>query len=65
MNEKRCDLCGPVTPEQAAAMVRGHWRPEPTGYLCDNCTPKVREAARRLAEDSDAMIAERIAREVP
>ncbi len=53
MAERRCDLCGPVTGEQAALIVLGKWKPEPTGYLCPACQSAVSDAAKSLADKID------------
>ncbi len=54
----RCDMCGPYTPEQAAALVVGAWKPTRTGHLCDDCRPLVAESARLLADAIDARAVE-------
>ena len=59
-----CDLHGPVTPEQAALMVRGEWKPDPTGHLCPLCQEIVSKIAKGWADRIDAHIAEEVYREV-
>jgi hypothetical protein len=59
MSEQRCDLHGPYTPEQAAALVLGFKVPE-TGYVCDPCRAAIKVAAQSLADTIDARIAERV-----
>ncbi len=54
----RCDMCGPYTPEQAAALVLETWKPEPTGHLCESCQMAVRTMAADLAARIDADAAE-------
>jgi hypothetical protein len=51
--ERRCDLHGPVSGEQAALMVLGKWKPEPTGYLCDECKAIVSRSVQALADEID------------
>ena len=49
--EKRCDLHGPWTPEQAALLVTGRVPfPEPTGYLCQECENMVKVMVKDLAD---------------
>jgi hypothetical protein len=57
MSEPRCDCHGPYTAEQAAALVCGKWKPEPTGHVCVACQEAVRVQAQAMAEriDADAM----------
>lgn len=50
----RCDLHGPYTGEQAAALVLGAWKPERTGYLCASCRELVAVHAEALAASIDA-----------
>ncbi len=54
----RCDMCGPYTPEQAAALVMGAWKPERTGHLCDRCKPMVADMAQGLADSINRKAAE-------
>ena len=54
MSEPRCDIHGPYTPEQAAALVLGTWKPTPTGHLCPECRKGVAVAAKHLADRIDA-----------
>ena len=53
MSETRCDLCGPYTPEQAAALLLEQWKPEPTGHLCDQCRADVKVCAQEIADRID------------
>jgi hypothetical protein len=53
MMERRCDLHGPMTGEQAALMVLGEWKPEPTSYLCDDCKALVSRSAHALSDEID------------
>jgi len=57
MTEPRCDLHGPYTGEQAAALVLGTWKPTPTGYLCSPCREYVSVQAKAMADriDRDAI----------
>ena len=54
----RCDLHGPYTAEEAAALVLGTWLPEPTGHLCETCTAAVAASAQSLADAIDARASE-------
>ncbi len=54
----RCDMCGPYTAEQAAALVLETWKPARTGHLCERCTPMVAGMAQQLADDIDARAAD-------
>lgn len=53
---QRCDLCGPYTPTEAALLTLERWKPQPTGYLCEQCRPMVAEMGRKLADAIDARI---------
>lgn len=63
-SRRRCDLCGPYTPEEAAALVLGRWKPQMTGHLCAECTVLVREGANALSKRIDEDIARRVSAEV-
>lgn len=54
----RCDLCGPYTPEQLAALLNGRCNPEPTGHLCESCAAGVKVAAQAMADFVDARAAD-------
>ncbi len=60
----RCDLCGPYTPDEAAAIVRGTWeQPPATGYFCDSCFKSIRLASQSLADAIDARLVDEVAPE--
>lgn len=59
MADRRCDLCGPYTPEQAAAFLLGTWKAERTDHLCEPCRAGVKVAAQELADRIDAAAAEK------
>jgi len=59
----RCDLCGPYTALEAAAIVLGKWRPERTCYLCPDCQQAVSANAQQLADAIDKGIMETIMKE--
>ena len=53
----RCDMCGPYTPDQAAALFLGVWKPKRTGHICERCKPSVAAMAKDLANEIDAKAA--------
>lgn len=60
----RCDLCGPFTPQEAADLVLGVWTPERTGYLHPECQAAISRAAKQMADDIDAKLADDIYRQI-
>ena len=58
----RCDLHGPYTPEEAALLITGQWKPVRTGYLCAACAAAVKVQAQALADAIDAKAAEAVFR---
>lgn len=52
--QKRCDLCGPYSPERAAYIVMGVWKPTPTGYVCPECKQTMKQLGESIARSIDA-----------
>ncbi len=56
--ERRCDMHGPYSPEDAARIALGQLTPFSTDHLCPECTAAIKAAAQRLANAIDARAVE-------